>query len=222
MEDKYSLDRSSPGPSESFRRALGSGRRQTEPRVCPEWGPGRFLGYDQEQSRAESETMSLVLAGSTDRLHVQPIQRFPIKIVFIVFTRNKDLRINKYLTLSAGTSVPLRRARRPPQSTSPSSWGGPDSRRLRVLRTWNCPCVTMVWPGVTDPNPGACYFHFWFSALTPQKPDELITSPGNAIECLYPQAGTSTVADQQRPTWPESSRTSPGPGGPGSAPSPRS
>lgn len=98
MEDKYSLDRSSPGPSESFRRALGSGRRQTEPRVCPEWGPGRFLGYDQEQSRAESETMSLVLAGSTDRLHVQPIQRFPIKIVFIVFTRNKDLRINKYLT----------------------------------------------------------------------------------------------------------------------------
>lgn len=67
-EDKRSSDKSGPAPSESFRRALGSGQRQTEPQVCLEWGPGRFLGCDQARSRPEGETVSLVLAGCTHRL----------------------------------------------------------------------------------------------------------------------------------------------------------
>lgn len=45
-EDKLRLPRKQPCASGSSQRAPGSTWRHTEPRVYPEWGPGRFLGWD--------------------------------------------------------------------------------------------------------------------------------------------------------------------------------
>lgn len=109
---------------------------------------------------------------------MQPIQRFSIKIHFTAFTINR-LQNRQVSEVSAETSVPLRRARRPPEHHS-VPLGRPRHRPLRILRTWNRPGVTRVWPGLSDPNPGACYLHFWVSALIPQKPDE----PMSTLEML--------------------------------------